>query len=272
MRVSHFLKTKLLFLAGAFLFLCCQEKPDSVPTPNTDIVQSDSTLASKDSLASITVIADADYPLRRLDAFFYESTGERKLLEHIRLQGAEVSLPCAAMVDVYVIANAAGSFNDEALRHYDSLLRLGYSLDYEDPRFPLMSGLVKAAKGSTVHVSLTPLLCTVQLGQVSNYRQDIAMNPRVRLENISTQAEIFRDAGFPLLETRNSDWVFLPSDIGFLAQYPGTALYCYPNDLPGSSPTTVIFECEIDGQTRTQRIPIYPMERGSTTLTDISVQ
>lgn len=57
--------------------------------------------------------------------------------------------------------------------------------------------------------------------------------------------------------------------------YPHISLYCYPNDLPErseSNPMTVlVMECEVQGKTRTIRIPVHPIARGTEILTDIEI-
>ncbi len=274
MKVSF--SIKLLPLAGAFLFLSCQHKADQVQLPEIPAVQIDST-QRKDTLFASCIKVRPMESIRRIDAFAYSLGETGELICHSQSDCDSIQIELKAKASIYLIINANGTFNEAALQHYDSLLKLTYSFDNEDPRYPLMSAQCELLPGDEIEVEGKGLLCTIQLSGVSSILEEgiLAMNPRVHLENISGEAEVFREAGFPNTCPLHGETVWLPCDIGLLTQYPGTKLYCYPNDLPESSAsnpqTILVFECEVNGETMQQTIPLHPLERGCVKLVEVTI-
>ena len=214
------------------------------------------------------VDVEAPYPVRTLDIFVYRADGLKDLAAylHADADSATVILNDTLPKMVAVVANARGRFNVQGLNHFDSLGEIRAQLAGDSPEAPLMSGIGQLGQP----VTLTPLLCTIELVSVTNYYEEdiLAENPRAWLENVNTDADIFRDQGFTVREPRSSPKVYLPSDIGLYTQHPGTRLYCYPNDLPnpdaGNPATELVLEYEIEGVTLNQRYTLHPIMRGET--------
>ena len=250
--------TMLPLLAGACRLNGGKEIIDTPPQEDT--------LEVKNYLTDLTV--DAPCPVRSLDIFVYRADGLRDLEVYLHADSdcATVSLSDTLPKMVAVVANARGRFNPQGLSHYDSLGEIRAQLGNDSPDAPLMSGIGQLGRP----VPLTPLLCTVELVSVANYYGGdvLAENPRVWLENVNTDADIFRNQGFTVRDPSASRKVYLPSDIGLYTQHPGTKLYCYPNDLPnpdaGNPATELVLEYEIEGVTLNQRYTLHPILRGET--------
>ena len=214
----------------------------------------------------------APFPVLWTDILVYRSDGLTDLAAYLRSDGpaAKLCLTDSLPKNIAVVANARGRFNLQGLQHFDSLGGIVVRLADEDPDAPIMSGIFSIRPGRDTTLALTPLLCTVELISVSNcYDGDrLAENPRVRLENVNAEAELFREQGFAVREITSGKTVFLPYDIGLYTQYPHLRLHCYPNDLPnpgaGNPATELILECEIEGVTRSQRYALHPLMRGET--------
>ena len=261
-KLKILLVTMLPLLAGACRYYGGKEIVDTPPPGPEPIVKQDTTYCVS------RLAVDAPYPVRSLDIFVYSADGLKDLVSYIHADGdsARVSLPDSLPKIVAVVANARSRFNIQGLNHYDSLDEIRVQLDGDSPDAPLMSGSGQLGQ----RVFLTPLLCTVELVSVTNYYEDdvLAEHPRVWLENVNTDADLFRSQGFTVREPRSSRKVYLPSDIGLYTQHPGTKLYCYPNDLPnpdaGNPATELVLEYEMEGATLTQRYTLHPIMRGET--------
>ncbi len=149
--------------------------------------------------------------------------------------------------------------------------------DSDSPSHPLMSACRILEPGESGSLKLVPLMSKVKLGEIRNNQKDYIRleDPRVFLENANFGAEILRDGGFRPSELLRTPSVRLPYDIGVFAQWPGTELFCYPNDSPeatiGTPSTVLVFECEIKNQTRQFRVPLPSVRRNTVMYVDISV-
>lgn len=223
---------------------------------------------------STMVCAEADFPIESLDVFVYTEGGALACHGRSACDSVRLEIKTNERHKVFAIANARGSFNDDALQHYDSLLGLEYSFADDSPEFPLMSG--SGTPDAKIH--LTPLMSRVSIASVTSYLPDdvLAENPRVKLENINSLVKVFAESGFPVQSPADSPVVRLPHDIGLYTIYPHISLYCYPNDLNESSEsnpqTMLVMECEIQGKTHTIRIPVHPIGRGEEILIDIEIR
>lgn len=267
----------LPLLAGACCFIGCKEKVYTGASPalpgggdKDTIIQ----VLPLPEMQRITVRAEADYPIEILDVFVHTEEGVLACHARSACDSAVVELGADGPYRAFAIANARGTFNDSALQHYDSLLGLEYSFSDDNPEFPLMSG--SGTPGTRIR--LTPLMSKVSIASVSSYLEDdmLAENPRVRLENINSRAKVFAENGFPVQNPSDGPSVRLPHDIGLYTVYPHISLYCYPNDLPESSEsnpmTVLVMECEVQGKTRTIRIPVHPIGRSEEILIDIEIR
>ena len=266
--------TMLPLLAGACRLNGGKETLHPSPPEPIQEVKQDSTVLDSQ------IIFAAPYPIESLDLFVYRADGLRDLQLHSRVcaDKALLSLSDSLPKTLAVVANVRGTFNLEALNHFDSLEELVFRFTDDNPKAPLMTGIGSFVPGRDTTIALTPLLCTVQLTEVSNWMDGdrLAENPRVWLENVNGQAEMFRERGFSVRDPVASKKVRLPYDIGLYSQYPGTILYCYPNDLPnpttGNPATELIFQYEVEGQTRTLRYILHPIQRGTIIPVEVMIR
>ena len=260
------LVTMLPLLAGACRLNGGQPTPDTpVPEPEP-IVKQDTTYHTSN------LDFRAPFPVLWTDILVYRSDGLKDLTAYLHSDGptAELCLTDSLQKNIAVVANARGRFNLQGLQHFDSLGGIVVRLADEDPDAPIMSGIFSIRPGRDTTLALTPLLCTIELISVTNYYDGdrLAENPRVRLENVNAEAELFREQDFAVREITSGQTVFLPYDIGLYTQHPHTRLQCYPNDLPnpgaGNPATELVLECEIEGVTWSRRYTFHPLMRGET--------
>jgi len=218
--------------------------------------------------------------VQRLNIFVYDADGLGELLATRRyefLPDSAVIYCRASNVIMVAVANSPMDFNIGALGRYDSIELLTYNYEDDSPAEPVMSGQQNISAGESGKIVLTPLLARVLIGEVSNTldRYRLLEEPRIYLENMNASAELLRTAGFHPSETvQEPPSAKLPYDIGIFPQTPGTELFCYPNDSEstiGSPSTVFVLECEIDGITRSFKVPLPALKRNSTTRVDISV-
>lgn len=226
-------------------------------------------------------IADTAPPVQHLDVLVYDADGVSGLEswnrydaipDTIRIKGAK------RLKTIVAIANSPRSFNRRAIERYDSIELLSYEFDEDSPEVPLMSGICSLSPDAPGHIRLEPLLARVQLCEVSNtMRKYVRLeDPRIYLENMNASAEILRSSGFrPTEVLEGQRKVSLPYDIGIYSQHPLTELFCYPNDSDaasmGTPRTSLVFECEIQGQTCRFPIPLESVARNKTLHVDITV-
>ena len=225
-------------------------------------------------------IADTVSRVSRADVFIYSADGLKELEGSRSWNFLPDSLVFSGPVGdktVVAVLNSPRDFNLDALQRYDSIELLTCPFDEDSPSRPLMSGLCNVSPDGSSTLSVTPLMARVKLGEISNGLKNYVRleDPRIYLENISTDAEILRTGGFrPSGMIDMPGKVSLPYDIGIFPQTPGTELFCYPNDSPesiGTPLTNFVLECEIKGETKTFTVPINSIRRNSTTYVDISV-
>lgn len=267
----------LPLLAGVCCFIGCKEKVYITPSPALpDEGPKDSTtqVLPLPEKHITTVRAEADFPIESLDVFVYTEGGALACHGRSSCDSVRLEFKTNEPHKVFAIANARGTFNDSALQHYDSLLGLEYGFDDDSPEFPLMSG----SGTPDAKIRLTPLMSKVCIASVTSYLPDdvLAENPRVKLENINSRAKVFAESRFPVQSPADGPVVRLPHDIGLYTVHPHISLYCYPNDLNESSEsnpqTVLVMECEVQGKTRTIRIPVHPIGRGEEILIDIEIR
>lgn len=224
----------------------------------------------------ITVKKSARSTTLRTDLFVFDAAGQREAYFNFTDSSDvhTISASCGEK-SIVAIVNSPYNFNEQAIAKLESLELVKFKFKDDSPTHMAMSGIsgcTVADDGETVELEIpvTPLMCHLTLTDVSNnlsgYRR--LENPRVRLLSINPEAEILRVDGFrPIGDAIDGETVFLPCDIGFYTQYPGTTLYCYPDETPenmlGTERTRLMFECEIHDTTRQFEIPLPTMPRGS---------
>lgn len=179
---------------------------------------------------------------------------------------------------VAAVSDSPFGFNDLALKHYESIELITFRLEDEVPGLPVGSATAHFHSGDTASLDCTPLICRIRLAKVTNNIPGYTRlkDPRIHLEDINKEAELFRSNGFrPEIGGLSGDTVRLDSDIGMFPSYPDKTLFCYPDDgatqsaaVPG---TTFVFECETDSTEIDFRIKLAPLRRGSVTDLNLTV-
>lgn len=240
-------------LALAVLLTSC-EVIDSVGEPVTPEVE-------EVQLSPTLVIVDSEYGMLGCDVLVYEDGGLRRLEAGKRIEGGRDSLRFVLSEGEKLIvgfANTASGLNYEALNAYDTAELLRFHYQDDDSRFRLMSASSVCHSGDTVHLKMQSPLCCVQLRSVQHefpgYKR--MEDPVAFLENANAYVEALGRDGFlpqefsyDTLGLRYLMWDKLPSDVGMYPQYPGTCLYCYPNESE-VTPTVLVVEAYVEGNGR----------------------
>ena len=236
----------------------------------------------RDSTVLYLSVGETD--IDNIYVLLYEADGVRELEAVAREEKPgevlELRIPSGRMRAV-AIANLRRKLNTGALLKYESVELLSVDFADDSAQTPVMSGECEVeALSDTAYaeVNLTPLMCRVRLGAVTNnmdgYRR--LEDPRVWLTDINASAEVMRTSGFRPIETLQDTTVYnLPCDVGFYTQYPMIDLPCYPNDTPESTlgvpRTGITLECEIKGQTVRFSSDLPPMERAAVISANLTV-
>ena len=239
-------------------------------------------VAASDTIISMFSVSDAGWPdsgIGVLDVFLFSDSGTRPLEKHRRTVPGDTLQIVSSPGDkiLVLIANSPYAFNLAAVPNLDAIEQIRVGFPDDDPRLPLMSAALSFEAGAESKAELQPLMCRIVIESVSNlmsgYRR--LEDPQAFLSGMNPEAELLRYAGFaPSLPQSDTLKIPLPCDIGLFTQYPGTELFCYPND-PGessmSSPSTVLnLEGSIGGAQRLLSFPLPPLRRGCTVRADIS--
>lgn len=231
-----------------------------------------------DTLTHALWFKSAEYTFSRLDVFLYDKT----LIQHRVLHNQDslhVNIKKDIDYTIVAVANIRGEFNDRALQHYDAWESFEINLSTEDPKFPIM-GAIKKFSADDIgqgEIELTALLCTIELRSVTQLLSDDTLieNPRVHLSMRSTKARLLSIENIVPCEQKDSETIFLPSDIGVYTQYPGIKIYAYPNEVASTTTTPateLVLEYEINGTTKEYRQTIHPLQRGCWEMIDIEIQ
>lgn len=277
-RTTIIIYSLLILTAAGLIASCGGVVPDRYDTAIIDVPPDSS---------SFTVcfriedgISDTPHRIHRLDLFIYDADGAKELLDYRRYD----FLPDSVLLYgtgqermMVAIANSCFDFNTDALSRFDSIEMIVWNFEDDSPGTPVMSGTCEIAPGGRSSITLTPLMARVQLGEISNSMKGYLRleNPRLYLDNMNASAELLRTVGFRPSETVDDPPVTpLPYDIGIFPQNPGTQVFCYPNDTPGTigtPATAIVLECEICGVTHNFSTSIPSVARNSTTRIDIIV-
>lgn len=217
------------------------------------------------------------------DLFIYSATGTGKLICHTHYESTgevlayELEENCGPCTGVLIV-NCPFKFNLNALDRMDSMQKLAYKLKDEDRNSPLCSGIFTPGEATLERVDLQPLMCRVILESISNGldRYRLLESPAVWLSGASCSARVLQTEDFRPEENEDEpEKEYLEYDVGFYTQYPGTVLYCYPNDTPenilGVEKPELVFECTIGNVRRSYRVPLPPLQRGSTTKVNLVI-
>ena len=268
----------LIPVSAGLIAACTKPSPDLYDSEQISVTPDSSSFCIGFNV--LNGISDTPLPVNRLDLFVYNADAVGELLDSRRYD----FLPDSVLLYgpgldrlVVAIANSPHDFNAGALARFDSIELLTYDFTDDSPQSPVMSGQCEVAADGRASITLTPLMARVQLGEISNYMKGYVRleDPRLYLDNMNSSAEVMRTVGFRPSETISSPQrIPLPYDIGIFPQNPGTELFCYPNDTPGTigtPATALVLECEIKGITCSFSTPIPSILRNSTTRIDLSV-
>lgn len=264
-----------------------EDASDDLPSAEEVVV-----IDSLKTRLDVYVDTGMDCGISTLDFFIYSNEGTRSLEMHKSLtmtgneiveekdlwSAAEVASASASPRTVVVIANCPRAFNMDALRTKDSMDLLEFAFADDDPSCPVMSGEAVFTPGGSVTVRLTPLLTRVRICSVTNGMRNYQLleDPSVRLCDLNPSARVLQMKDFHPVEFISEGVLHrLPTDVGFYTQYPDVSLFCYPNDSPeitlGLPPTTLEFNCRIEGTDYTFPFDLPPLPRGSLLDVDLII-
>ena len=263
----------------------CSRTPLNEEEPREEPEQPDESTAGSVRITIKPIARSTITNLLRTDLFVYPLSGSQTLEGHFTFNesSADHTLELSeGEKQIVAIVNSPYSFNDAALSKLESLEAVEFSFEDENPESPSMSGHANACivKGSTISVGIdvTPLMCSIVLADASNNLPDYLRleDPYIYLRNINPKAGILRENGFrPAENVEKGIPAPLPCDVGFYTQYPGTTLYCYPNETPeytlGTPRTELVFECTIRDTLRSFPIQLPPLSRGSVHRVSLTV-
>ncbi|MBR1870128.1 MAG: hypothetical protein IJ799_08725 [Bacteroidales bacterium] len=220
-----------------------------------------------------------DYRVDSIDLFLFSDSGTQPLELHRRTCLKDTFCFSSAPGDkeAVLIANCPYAFNLAAVPNLDALEQLRFSFSEDNPQAPLMSAVLNFEAGGTAKAVLQPLMCRVVIESVSNmmsgYRR--LEDPSAFLSGMNPEAELLRSGGFAaIMPQTDTVRAALPCDIGIFTQYPGTELFCYPNDpgdaSPASPPTLLHLEGACGGDFRRLSFALPPLHRGCTVRAAIS--
>lgn len=262
----------LLYILLLLPVSACMGKADDIMIMDQPTVQDED--YSKEYLINISVddrISTRTVgSIRKIGVFVYEAEGLRRLISTGEIgEGDSYGFRSSGGdMTVVAIANCPFEINNAAVSKLESIELLRMDFKYDDPDHPVMSGCCTVCEGGCSDLVLRPLMSKVVLTSVSNnmdgYRR--LEDPRVYLGDTNPSAELLRNDGFrPDSQETEESRVALPCDVGIFTQYPGTELFCYPNDytdnIMGTPATALILECEIEGETHSFRAQLPPLPR-----------
>ena len=229
--------------------------------------------SSPDSLVTVVCLKDmAD--IGATDIFVYGNGGLGRLEGRSHLcsptDSASFLLESGDKI-VVGIANCRDSLDSRALDAYDTMELLRFY--YQDDRSVcgLMSGTAYCSAGDTVSLAFSSPMCRITLESIEHsfdgYRR--LEDPVVYLSVVNPSVEALRRDSILPSETlsdtsglRGMMWDRLPCDIGMYPQYPGTELFCYPNE-SGVTPTRLTVEGTPSGGERCKfTTPLPPLSYG----------
>ena len=227
---------------------------------------------------SLMVHINSRIPFGHLDIFVYKDTLTQPLESHFRC-GSNINLRLPCMSGGKIIA-AIGDINGELAPEmipdrFSVLEQLSMDYAEECPDAPLQSGFATAERGGRCELTLSPLLCSVELGKLSIEGDSPLLDPVAQLVNVSASAKIFQSDGFHPSYTLDSPQSLkyplmmigeIPFDIGNTPREADVKLYCYPNEdaeFPSGNGTILRISGRLRGRVQSYEIPLGVIKRGS---------
>lgn len=272
--ILHNLLISLLLIMPAFVLIySCRKDPSSTPiVEEVQVVDS--------TLTTIYIRNASAYPVKDLQVLIYKNSGTQSL--ETKLDFAEIPDTIEVVTTegekhIAVVANCPKSLSTVALSRYDALAGLGYDFNDEDLEYPIVSGYC-LTQGQIGEVDLTSLMCQVEISAISNSMDnyELVESPKIRLVDINSYAYVMQESGFYPTELIDyGEWSELPYDIGLFTQYPGTTVYCYPNEtseeILGSIFTYLELECLINNSTCNFYIQLPAFGRNSKIEVELTI-
>lgn len=264
------------------------EEPDA-PAPSASAPEPDDqydevvVIDSLKTRLNFYIGSKMDCGISTLDYFIYSTEGTQSLETHKCLtmtgneiveknlwSAAEVSSASLSPRTVVAIANCPRALNMDAIKMKDSMDLLEFAFQDDDPSWPILSGETVFTPGGAATVKLLPLLAQVRITAVTNGLRNYQLleDPSVRLCDLNPSAKVLQFKDFHPMEFIEQGALHqLPTDIGFYTQHPDVSLFCYPNDAPettlGLPPTSLQFNCKIEGTEYSFPFDLPPLSRGS---------
>lgn len=233
---------------------------------------------------ALSILISAPGGVRSLDIFIYRDTLTRPLECHQRLEGP---MPDAITLDsrpgerlLVAVANSPAPFRIEALQRCDGAEQLEMYYRMEDPDFPLLSAACSFSEGP-VKLTLSPLLCRVNIYHIVNFTGQALNNARVQLKGINSHVQMLRSDGFRTIETEDNPSALshpemmlcrIPGEIGEEITTPGLTLFCYPFDGEGPSSTTLVLSASTNGELREWTFPVPSLKRGGSAEMELTLR
>lgn len=236
---------------------------------------------------SLAVHINSLLPYDHLDILIYEDTLTQPLKAHYRLgSDRHFHLPCAPGDKIIAaLADLDGVLTEDKIPGSFSVLeQLTMNYADENPDAPLQSALASVSEGQRCELTLLPLLCSVDIGNISIVGDSPLLDPVVQLVGVNAYARVFQYTGFhptytlespqplkyPLMMIRE-----IPFDIGNTPRMAGVRLYCYPNedeDGPWRAGTSLLVSGNCRTEKRQFRIPLGAISRGAKICMDVELK
>ncbi|MCQ2153505.1 MAG: hypothetical protein MJY44_02885 [Bacteroidales bacterium] len=229
---------------------------------------------------SLRLRAEAGWDLARLDVFIYEDDGIPALDTLCTSFSGAPTTSLEAVLEVregtkriYTVANSPYDFNAAAIKNAEAVESLTYDFADDRPEAPISTGyaLIDCQTDTTLTIRLQKIMCTIEIGHISNSLGDRILSPVIRLEDAARSAEAFRQTGFHpgeyitdsiLLKERMTIGL---EEINTAGTYVGKRLYCYPNE-SSSRPTRIVFEYGPPLYRRSKTATVGALSRGESKL------
>ena len=233
---------------------------------------------------SLLIHINSTLPYDHLDILVYKDTLTQPLESHFRFgSGINLRIPChPGSKIVAAIADIDGELAEGLVPdRFSTLEQLSMNYADENPYAPLQSGYVTIDGKRRCELALSPLLCTIEIGEISIDGDYPLLDPVAGLTGVSASADIFRYDGFHPSYTLDGPETLrypmmmlteIPFDIGNTPREAGIRLYCYPNEdeySPGGSGTSIIVSGIIEEGFKQFDIPLGPLRRGGFLEKDI---
>jgi len=231
---------------------------------------------------SLTLHISSPLPYKQTLVLIYKDSLTQPLEAHYHF-GSEnfVRLPaddCDRIVAA--IADLPGEIAEERIPdRFSALEQVSMNYCDENPEAPLQAGYSSLQGSGRCELSISPLLCRIELGEISLQGDAPLKDPVVQLINVNAVAQIFRHDGFhPSITLDDPSSLshpmmmlqVLPFDIGSSPQKAGISLWCYPNE-NSMSPSILRITGWLSAELVSYDAALPQLGRGSRIMIDIRI-